>query len=150
VETGQRLRERANLVVACAVLALQPIEHRSRVRAAPPQDAEEVPVLFGMVLAFREGIDVIDHRVENAKVRRSAAVCGLADEMKHAVQHCGERAMLVANGSNRFHRSVSNEDNPIRSIVARTHSRRLTWINRVVQAGGACTASSRCETLVKE
>jgi hypothetical protein len=53
--------------------------------------------------ALGKGVDVIHHRVEQAKIWRLPASADLTHEMKHAVQYRRERAVFFADDSYRLH-----------------------------------------------
>ena len=66
------------------------------------QALEQIPIFLRMVEAFRDGIEVIDHRAKHGEVRFGAAIANLAHEVQHAVQHRGNRPMLVLDDSDRL------------------------------------------------
>src|SRR5689334_2088988 len=104
MKARERLLERADLVVAGAMLGLEAVEQRCRFGGALPQDAEQVAILLGMVKALRKGIDVIDHRLQHAEVWLGRALADFANEIEHAVHDGCQRAMFVANDAYGLHR----------------------------------------------
>ena len=99
----QRLLERADLFRACPVFTFQPVEQRFRVRVADAQEMEQVLILLGMMEAFGERVDVVDHRTEHVEIRTGAAVADGVNQMQHAVQDRCQRTMLVVNDAVGLH-----------------------------------------------
>ena len=83
----QRALERSDLVCAHPMLVLKAIQQRRRIGLANAQNPEKVVVLLGVVEAFGECIDVIDHGPEQLEVRLGAIVAYLANQIEHAVQY---------------------------------------------------------------
>ena len=69
------------------VFLLQAIQQRRRIGVANAKDPEKVVVLLGVMEAFGERVDVIDHRPEQFEVRFGATVAYLAKQIEHAVQY---------------------------------------------------------------
>ena len=83
------------------VLALELVERVVELRRARAQLAEQVGVFLRVVQRLGEGADVVQHRVQQRKRRRAFRVARLADQVLEAVDHRGERAMLVADDGRR-------------------------------------------------
>ena len=91
----QRVLQPLDEAPAFHVLRFELVEQRAGRRIALAQLAKQVRVLLGMVEALGERIDIVKHRAEQLEIGRHPPHVDLADEIEEAVQHGGERAMLV-------------------------------------------------------
>ena len=66
--------------------------------SAVHQPREQPRVLLGVVLPLGELVDVVQHRVEHLEVRLHAGLPQLVRQVLQAVQHGGDRAVLVLQG----------------------------------------------------
>ncbi len=130
--TGERLPKAANMLCAGAVLLLQHVEDRRRFLAAHAQEAEQVFAFPRMMHAFREGVDVVDHRTQHVEARRSPPLRDLAHQPAHAVENRGQRAMIVLDDADGVHGLSSCAIRPTES---------LTRVNRNATA---CLSARTC------
>jgi hypothetical protein len=99
------------------VLGFEPVEKGRGFRAAHAQAPEQVAVLLRMMELLRERIDVVNHRPEDLEIRRDAPLADLPDEVRHAVQHRRQGAVLVANDAVGIHKGphVAGHSQPSRA-----------------------------------
>src|SRR5689334_8588344 len=85
------------------VISAQPIDQRAGFGVTLPQQPEQVLIFLRMVEALGKRGDVMNHCAEQLEVRRSLARLDRTREIEQAVQHGGERTMLVENDIDRIH-----------------------------------------------
>jgi hypothetical protein len=62
-----------------------------------PQNAEQIPILLGVMEALGKRVDVVHHRIEESEIGLPAVLANFAHEIEQAVQDGSERAMLIAD-----------------------------------------------------
>ena len=83
--------------VAAHMLALELVERRVELARALAQLAEQVRLFLRMMQLLREYVDVMQHRAQQRKLRRSSLIARLPRDELEAVDDRGERAVLVAD-----------------------------------------------------
>ena len=101
--TRQRLPEAAHMLGTGAMLVLEHVEDRRGLLAAQAQEAEQVFALARVVHALGKRVDVVDHRAQHVEARRGPALRDLAHHVAHAVEHRGQRAMIVLDDADGLH-----------------------------------------------
>src|SRR5439155_3801786 len=83
----KRLLEGSDFFGAHFVFVLELCQQRNRIRMSEAQQPKQVLILFRMMEALAEHVDVMNHCGEHIEIRLRAGVAHLADEEEHAVKH---------------------------------------------------------------
>ena len=101
LEREQRVLELADRALALVVLAVEPIEHRTRLGAAAAQPREQQARFLRVVQPFGKLVDVEQHRAQRTEVGQAAAASVLVEQQHQRLQHRRQRLVFVSDDADR-------------------------------------------------